>query len=479
MKKQLVIIAVTLILLSVSLSGCQDIFQTENETSDEDQEPETGFEWFQIGNTKPITQLQTKQSKELEDNRIGSVGLDDGILPSGERPDLQAIIKEVTDLGLKHIRFTIVRIDYDRVDWDTPEFTFEPRHYDFIKGMAENGVIVKYLLHFRDDALGGEGRTYKPRFQTEEEIQRYLDYVRFIIRNVDGLVPYYEIFNEPNIGECVQWIEVEDYINLVKQVVPVIRQEDPNAKIALAGTTYLRESESQQYLFSILKSEIMPLVDVVSWHPMYGASPEFDSDYYYEYPAIVQQIKDTAYAHGFTGEFEAGEISWWTEQEPQAQEWGIWYSEIAAAKYHARGTVMHLGMDVRVTNNPIPSGYSSRQVVNSVIKNLCTIMAGARFINLSIEIQSEATNIRNYNFSLSNGDEIITLWTDGVAVDNDTGLRANLIIQNITSEEISAIDILEGFQQPLTANDENGNLTIQNLIVRDYPLILHIGKSSQ
>ena len=45
----------------------------------------------------------------------------------------------------------------------------------------------------------------------------------------------------------------------------------------------------------------MPLVDAVSWHPMFAASPEFHSDYYYDYPAKVQQIKDTASAHGFAG----------------------------------------------------------------------------------------------------------------------------------------------------------------------------------
>ena len=146
---------------------------------------------------------------------------------------------------MKHFRFALVTIDGDRVDWDKPEFAFEPRHDDFLTAMAENGVMVKWLLIFRDDALGGEGRPYRPRFHTEEEIQRYLDYVRFIISNAKGRVPYYEIWNEPNIRDTVQWIEVEDYINLVRRVVPIIRQEDPEAKIMLAGTTYLREPGSR------------------------------------------------------------------------------------------------------------------------------------------------------------------------------------------------------------------------------------------
>jgi hypothetical protein len=178
-----------------------------------------------------------KQSSELEDNRIGSIGMSDAPDSSGQLHDLQAIMEQVIHMGLQQFRFTIVNIDGTLVDWIRPELTFTQRQRDFIAAMDENGIKVTYLLEFRDDALGGEGRPLQPRFKTEEEIQRYLDYVRFIISNVKGHVTYYEIWNEPNISESVQWIEVEDYINLVRRVAPVIRQEDPDGKIMLAGTT--------------------------------------------------------------------------------------------------------------------------------------------------------------------------------------------------------------------------------------------------
>ena len=427
---------------------------------------------LQEGNDLPRTLLKAKQSSELEDNRIGSVGMSDMADPFGQPHDLQAIMNEVVNLGLKHFRFTVVNIDGDLVDWDKPEFAFEPRHNDFITGMAENGVMVTYLLIFRDDALGGEGRPYHPRFTTEEEIQRFLDYVRFIIGNVKGRVPYYEIWNEPNIGDSVQWIEVEDYINLVRRVVPVIRQEDPQAKIMLAGTTYLREPESRDYLFSILRSDVMPLVDVISWHPMFAASPEFHSEYYYEYPSIIQQIKDTASANGFMGEYQAGEITWWTEPESGAQDWGIWYSEIAAAKYHARGTVMHLGMDVRVTNNAVPSDYPSRHFVDTAITNLCTIMAGAEATSLPVEIETKATNVMSYSFSLPNGDQLVALWTDGVAVEEDPGVPATLTLPGLSAQKVVGIDVLNGFEQQIITSMEDGNVVIHDLLVKDYPIVL-------
>lgn len=106
-------------------------------------------------------------------------------------------------------------------------------------------------------------------------------------------------------------------------------------------------------------------------------------------------------------------------------------------------------------------------------------MAGAESINLSIEIQSNATNISSYSFSLSNGDNLVALWTNSVAVDEDPGVKATIIIPNFSAQKVIGIDVLNGYQQSIITGNENGNLVIQNLIVRDYPLIIHITESSQ
>jgi len=97
-------------------------------------------------------------------------------------------------------------------------------------------------------------------------------------------------------------------------------------------------------------------------------------------------------------------------------------------------------------------------------------MAGAKPINLPIEIQSEAENIKSYSFSLTNGDKLIALWTDGIAVDNDTGVNADLIFDGFNNKEVIGIDTLNGYQQSIIINENK----IENLIVRDYPLIIRI-----
>jgi len=470
------------------------------------QRPIIQGEWFQVDNIQKITRFQAKQSEELEDNRIGIHAHcfwnpeGQGIFPNGVLDT-----SNILELGVKRARLGIKSLDAPdpgsliAADGDfEPELSIDPKHDEFITNLADNGITITYVLSFWDTeyvAQGGEVRY--PRFKTEEEIQRYLDFVQFIVSHFKDRVQYFEIWNEPNAEDSIQGIEAKDYINLVKRAVPVIREEYPEAKIVVGGTSYLIDSCTKEYLFNILKSDIMPLVDVISWHGMYGTSPEhkpvysnenagysypnldpllIQETYYYGYPSIVQEIKDVASAHGFKGEYVGDELNWFTPDQapPDAQEMQprqYAYSETKCAKYYARGIVMHLGIDLATT-----AILQDKPLIFHSIQNLCTVTAGAKPIDLPIEIQSEATNMRSYGFSLSNGDKLIALWTDGVAVDDDPGINATLTIPNFSAQKVTGIDVLNGYQQSIITSHENGNLVIQNLIVRDYPLMLQINK---
>ena len=207
-----------------------------------------GTEWFQTGNTQDIIKLQPKQSQELENNRIGIHAHcfwnpeGQGIFPNGV---LDA--SNILELGVKRARLGIKSLDAPNPDSliapdgdFEPELSIDPEHDEFITNLADNGITITYVLSFWDTeyvAQGGEVRY--PRFKTEGEIECYLDFVRFIVHHFKDRIEYYEIWNEPDRRETIQWIEVEDYINLAKRVVPVIREEYPEAKIQVGGTTGL------------------------------------------------------------------------------------------------------------------------------------------------------------------------------------------------------------------------------------------------
>ena len=421
---------------------------------------------LQEGNALPRTQFQPKRSKELEDNRLGQMFRID----VHTEQEAYGLVEQNSDLGLKWARLSIEGFDWTDVE-DTgvySEYHIDPAQDKVIEGLVENGIEIMYTLVFWDEAIqAGEGYS---RFKIEEEILRYLDYAAFIVRHFKGQIQYYELLNEPNIREDTQqYVKVDEYINLVRRAVPVIRQEDPQAKIVAGALTSWGEPGARDYFLRILRSDVMPLVDAFSWHCHNRESPEYAPEFYYNYPSLVQDLMGEASAHGFEGEFIAEELHFRTPINPHPHEPSI-YSETVSAKYHARGIVKHLGMDL--TTGLALEELEQLPLIVRVVRNLSTVMAGAESIRLPIEIQGEATNIASYTFALSNGDHLVALWTDGVAVDDDPGVKATLTVPGFSAQKVVGIDILNGLKQQMITDVEDGNLVIRDLLVKDYPIIL-------
>ena len=132
---------------------------------------------------------------------------------------------------------------------------------------------------------------------------------------------------------------------------------------------------------------------------------------------------------------------------------------------------MNRGMDVTAGNLRVPHQWVT---ASFMVHNLSTIMAGASPTNLPVEIQSEAANTVSYAFSLPNDDYLIALWIDNVAVDHDAGTPSELVIPGFAGWNATGIDVLNGFEQELLTETENGELVIRDLLIRDYPLILRL-----
>ncbi|MDI7277550.1 MAG: hypothetical protein QME94_16350, partial [Anaerolineae bacterium] len=417
---------------------------------------------LQVGNSLPQTRLEPKRSNELADNRIGLYfhGL--------WNLDLNEILQhEILDLGATRVKGAVNELDWNLVDWSRPEMPIDPRHDAWFASLADNGVKVTYILSFWDKANHPNGAGLgSPRFRTEEEITRYLDFVRYIVGHFRGRgVQYYELWNEPDWPDNIQWIEPADYVAVAKRAIPVIREEDPEARIGMM------DAQAREYLYTLLRSDIMPLVDVVTWHPMYGVSPEYQSEYYYQYPAIVEEIKSLASGHGFRGEYAATELVYRSPTCTWCNPNDVLYSDVTSAKYYLRGIMLHLGMDVTVGLAGMSKLYP---VTFPAVRNLCTVMAGAQAVPLPIDVESQATPLRVYAFSLADGGRLIALWADVAAVDDDPGTGANLRIGGHAGWQAEAIDPLSGVVQPLVTRDEGEDLLIDGLLVRDYPIVLRL-----
>jgi hypothetical protein len=171
----------------------------------------------------------------------------------------------------------------------------------------------------------------------------------------------------------------------------------------------------------------------------------------------------------------ADELVWRTSENPLPSEPWI-YTEIAAAKYYARGITQQLGLDLSMTTTELgfKNGHSNERPIGKAIQNMATQMAGAEPTNLPFTIQSTVTNTVSYTFSLPNSTHLIALYSNGIAVDADPGAPATLTIPNFLGYEVTGIDVLYGFRQQLITSEENGDLVIRDLLVKDYPIILRL-----
>ena len=408
--------------------------------------------------------MKVKVSSELADNRIG------GDYGSDHPGSEEGIYR----LGLKWLRigFWDSSLNWQEVESRPGAYSVPAERDAFVRDMVENGVTLVLCL----GVGSGKNRADRTKFKSDDDINRYADYVRFMVRHFKPFISYYEIWNEPGTDTPWGGIAVEDFARLIKRVVPVIREEYPKAKI-VAGATggywvggfpgygdFYRYTLHLDYLKTLLKSGVAPLIDVISWHPFYGHSPS--DPYYQNYPQMVGELKVLAATEGFNGEYLAEEMLWRTgrAEEPQQP-----VSAIVSAKYLSRAIVTHLGLDVIASVSGMFPGECRR-----FVRRLCTIMAGAAPISLPIEVKSDAANIARYGFSLPNGDRLIALWSNGIAADEDPGVQANLRLRGFSVTSVEGIDIRNGMEHEILTSAQNGDLMIRNLLVKDYPIILRL-----
>ena len=423
---------------------------------------------LQDGNASRGQILETRPSDQLDDNRIARF------------PEVRHLDFQVTDLmntGYKWQRLELLKNGiYDgqfwQQDWTTHVYAIDRGDDLAITLLADAGVSLTAALGCLIDEGGFADIGH---FKTKEELDRFHNYVRGVVRQFWDRIAYYEIWNEPDVRTPNWYVELPDYVNLIARTIPVIRDEYLEAKIVVGSTSYLWDSESYAYLFGMLtQDDIMSEVDVVSWHPMYGTSPEYDfcRDYYYEYPSIVRRIQETARTHGFKGDFHVAEINWMIPDHPlplitsQPR-----YEEIISAKYYARGIVMHLGLNVVAGI----IDWGDNPSAKCVVTNLCTVMAGHEALDMPVGIDIETEGpVATCAFRYPNGDRILAVWTDGIAQDEDPGVSATITFPDLIAGAVTGIDVLHGFEQELIFEIDGDDTIFRDLLVKDYPILIRL-----
>jgi len=255
--------------------------------------------------------------------------------------------KEILDLGGRSVRGADNHFDSISVNWLEMEWPVSNHSDEWISALVDNNISIRYCLSFWDKAGYAAGDPAPcERFTTEQDFQRYLEFVRRVVTHYADQVDSFELWNEPDVERCWQYIPIENYIELVRRTVPVLRELAPNAEVVIGSTTPFIEDEScggYEYLMTLVESDVVALADAIAWH-VGAPSPQFDDwrEVYENYADLTRMIAETARANGFDGRFIADELNWRSYLNPfEGEPWV--YTPVTAAKYYARGTLINPG----------------------------------------------------------------------------------------------------------------------------------------
>lgn len=449
---------------------------------------------LQTGNVYPKTLIPVRGGSELAQNDIGDqLGGLRALIHTQNEADYNLDYYERT--GYKWTRLSLDVFDWSDVAEDPSLYSqqaVDPLHDQFITDLADRDITIVYCLVFWDDQIDPAQPLGWSRFEDEAEVQRYLDYARFIAQHFKGRVTYYEILNETfyqaDSDFTQQNITLEAYASLVYSATQVIREEDPTARVIAGPAPAVYDQACYDYELGILSSDkIMPVVDGVSWHPgPYPVTLGGAVDHLYRVPETVQEMQDTAEAHGFTGSYIPEEIQWPTAYNPSPSEpWNV-YSETVSAKYFGRGILDHRGLGLpALLAGTAAEGNLPKM---DVIRNLANLLAGAEAAPLPLQVQSTLTDVVSYTFAYEGDDSyLIALWEDGFATNEiESGTPLTLTVSGLTTtlqlsvhSDLSVIgyDVLHNFQQPLDVYVDGNSLVCPNLQVRNYPLVLRLSQT--
>ena len=441
---------------------------------------------LQAGNVHPKALIPAHSASELAENKVGDML---SLYPIQTAEEAEDWVDWHREMGLKWAHLSL-----DDLDWyeGIPASTFEvdPLHDQLITDLVEGGVSINYLLIFWDGEITNETTPGYSRFQDPDEVERYLNYARFIVNHFKDRIKHYQILHETLYSEGgygQQNIRLPDYVSLFEEAEQVIHEEDSEAVVVAGSAPALYDQACYNYQIDILSSQAMSAADGIAWHPgSYPLELGEHVDHLYRVPATVEELKQTAFAHGFAGDFYMCDgIVWPTVFNPSPSEpWNL-YGERAAAKYFARGIVEHTAMDcVAITGGLACKGDFQK---NDATRNLANLLAGVEASPLPLQVQSTLTDVVSYTFAYEDGDGLlIALWEDGFSTDEtEPGTPLTLTVSDIATTlhlssnsdlSVTGYDVLHNFRQPLDTYVDGDSLVIPNLQVCDYPLVVRLSQ---
>lgn len=326
-------------------------------------------------------------------------------------------------------------------------------------------------------------------------LEGFKNFVRFMVNHFKDRVDYYEIWNEQSNGYG-GWLDggPELYTQWVKELVPIIEEIDPNAKIVFGSLSGLgpRREVGIDWLERCLKAGIAPYVDMIAWHDYYGAAP---GDRAWEgYADDVKETKELAESYGFKGEYCHSEWCIFAPY-PQNSTQGLpAVTEMVKAKHIARFAMINLGLDVvfywnetwadghidrdvglfRNAFSGSPVSETQPQPCYYVLRTLCTVMDEVRPASLNVEFSNREKPLEVWAFRHANGNYLLSVSLTGPSADDSPVFISDIHFPGNTFSSATGINVLNGTEQKLNLSADSDGSSLLTMEIKDYPVLIRL-----
>jgi hypothetical protein len=227
---------------------------------------------------KKIGKFKAKNSKEISKSKIG-IGFE--CLDRKMWDDSPEAYRLVGELGVKHAR---VQTGWNRCEEVKGKYDFAWLD-DIVNKLLEKGIQPWFNLGYGNihhtDAPEPDAVGWAP-IHSEESRNGWKNFVAALVKHFKGKVTHYEVWNEPDI--CCFWTpksNPDEYMDLLKLTVPVIKENDPESKIIGGAMARGLRWSGFGVLEKYLKNGFAELIDIYSFH-RYHVHPELNRPSYFE-----------------------------------------------------------------------------------------------------------------------------------------------------------------------------------------------------
>lgn len=369
---------------------------------------------------------------------------------------------------------------------------------DNLQHVSDNGIQVIFRFQQAPSVQNlQEDETYS--------INKYAEFCGWVAGQLKGKIKVWAIANEQNFGDRKKYgVQAfpSVYARMVKAAAQEIKAADPDALIEIETALF-----DFGWTEAVMEEGLSSVVDIMGVHvykerPKAVVTPEGVGTFiqngerhspaeqpYVDYAAEVQAYKQ------LLASYNPNIQVWITETSVNTGDSAYDVTDLSQAKFLSRLYIYHYMLGLGATNwwslDPVQTGATkwglidfagNRKPAWYALRNVSALFDDSLEpleLEGSLEHSGDIPNWISGSFVNNQGDLYFPYWSAVPMSEGNTGKLTDIQLQypNVTS--IDAVDMLTGTVQPVQYSENNGTIVMNDMVVRDYPIVLVIKAGSR